>query len=306
MHISEINIYPIKSLKGIGLRSAVVNRRGLECDRRWVLVDANGTFLTQRDLPRMATIAVGIENGELRIENNGAGSLRVRPLVDGPRVSTAVWERAGEAIAYDVETNEWFSDVLGMEVELRYMPEDAGRPVRPVNSCESDRTGFADAYPLLLGNEASLADLNARIASQNGSGPADEGVRDPRADGGVRVPTAVCVPMNRFRPNLVVTGAEAWAEDGWSRIRVGDAVLRVVKPSDRCVVTTIDQAKGESGGKEPLKTLATFRMSKNIFPEKYEAFGLPANSVLFGENVIPETPGATVNLGDAVEVLETR
>ena len=280
MHVSEINIYPIKSLKGIALRSAVVERRGFEFDRRWVIVDPAGKFLTQRELPKMATIKVSVWGDCLDVSSNGSGTLRIEPLFEGPRVATAVWERAGDAIRYDVDTNEWFSDVLGTEVELRYMPDDAGRPVRPVFSLDDDKVGFADAYPVLLANAASMADLNSRM------------------------PTPL--PMNRFRPNLVVGGADAWAEDGWSRIKVGDAVFRVVKPSDRCVVTTIDQAKGESGGKEPLKTLATFRMSKDVFPDRFEAFGLPPNSVLFAENLIPDTPGVQVNVGDAVEVLETR
>ncbi len=290
MHVSELNIYPIKSMKGISLRSAVVERRGLEFDRRWVLVDADGNFLTQRELPKMATVKVSLWGDSLDVSANGSGTLRIEPLFDGPRLATAVWDRVGDAIPYDVETNEWFSDVLGTEVELRYMADDAGRPVKAVNSEASDKTGFADAYPLLLANEASMADLNARIAE----GRAGE------------TPALPALPLNRFRPNLVVSGAEAWAEDGWSRIRVGEAVFRVVKPSDRCVVTTIDQAKGESGGKEPLKTLATFRMAKNVFPDQFDAFGLPANSVLFGENTIPDTPGATVRVGDEVEVLETR
>jgi uncharacterized protein YcbX len=304
MHISEINIYPIKSLKGIALQSAVVNKRGLECDRRWVLVDSQGTFLTQRELAKMATIAVAIENGELRVESNGAGPLKVAPLVDGPRVATKVWDRAGEAIAYDAKTNEWFSDVLGTKVQLRYMPDDAGRPVKVVNSEASDRTGFADAYPLLLGNEASMADLNQRIAAGASSElpPRPRNADTPPKQGGELFSP---LPINRFRPNIVVSGADAWAEDAWAKIRVGEAVFRVVKPSDRCVVTTTDQETGERG-KEPLKTLATFRMSKNVFPDMYEAFGLPANSVLFGENMIPDTPGATIRVGDSIEVLATR
>jgi uncharacterized protein len=300
MHLSEINIYPIKSLKGIGLQSATIEARGLEFDRRWVLVDAAGNFLTQRELPKMATIRVSVLGDALDVSANGSGKLRIEPLFQGPRVSTCVWDRAGDALAYDVETNEWFSGVLGTEVELRYMPDDAGRPVKPIFSDESDKTGFADAYPLLLANETSLGELNERISSHKNPGLADDGVRDPRADGGVRV------PMNRFRPNIVISGADAWAEDNWGKIQVGEAVFRVVKPSDRCVVTTIDQAKGASGGKEPLRTLATFRMSKNLFPDTFEAFGLPPNSVLFGENLIPDTPGARINVGDAVEVLETR
>jgi len=211
---------------------------------------------------------------------NVAGTLPIEPLSDGPRVATQVWSRSGDAIPYDSRTNAWFSDVLGMEVELRYMPEDASRDVKYVSSEATDRLGFADAYPLLLTNEASMADLNSRME--------------------------VKLPMNRFRPNIVVSGAEAWAEDRWARIRVGDAVFRVAKPSDRCVMTTVDQALGVNTGKDPLKTLATFRIAKDVFPDRYEAWQLPPNSVLFGENLIPDTPGVTLRVGDVVEVLEYR
>lgn len=280
MNISEINIYPIKALKGIGLMSAVVERRGFEFDRRWVMVDKEGKFLTQRELPQMATIRVVVQGDSLEVTANGSGTLRVEPLFEGPRVTTQVWASTGEAIAYDLETNEWFSDVLGTEVQLRYMPDDAGRPVNPLFDAGSDKVSFADAYPLLLANEASMADLNSRMET--------------------------ALPINRFRPNLVVSGAEPWAEDGWSRIKVGEAIFRVVKPSDRCVVTTIDQARGESGGKEPLKTLATFRMSKDVFPDTFEAFGLAPNSVLFAENLIPVTTGVRITVGDTVEVIEKR
>lgn len=288
MHVSEINIYPIKSLKGISLRSSVVEKRGLEFDRRWVIVDADGKFLTQRELPRMARIHVARTGYGLEVWAEDVPAIRIEQLLDGERVRTEIWDKAGDSIAYDVETNEWFSDVLGQQVELRYMPEDAWRPVNPRFDAGGDGTGFADAYPALLANEASMADLNRRIG-HNG-------------DGDVAAP----LPMRRFRPNIVVSGADAWAEDGWKKIRVGEAVFRVVKPSDRCILTTVDPEKGEFAGKEPLKTLATFRMSKDVFPDTFPAFGLQPNHVLFGENMIPDTPGATIRVGDAVEVLESR
>lgn len=280
MHISELNIYPIKSLSGIGLQTATVEKRGLEFDRRWVIVDADGIFLTQRELPRMALVSVEATGDGLQVTSNGAGPIKIEPLNDGPRIVTEIWGRPGGSIAYGAETNEWFSDVLGQQVELRYMPEDAGRPVNPIFDAGGDINSFADGSPALLANEASMADLNSRMETP--------------------------LPIKRFRPNIVVSGAEPWAEDQWKKVRIGEAIFRVVKPSDRCVLTTVDPEKGEFAGKEPLKTLATFRMSKDVHPNTYAAFTLPPNSVLFGENTVPDTPGATIHVGDEIEVLEYR
>lgn len=286
MYISEINIYPIKSLKGINLQSAVIEKRGLELDRRWVLVDANGKFLTQRDLPRMATIRVAVKGDGLEVWAADAPKIRIDPIFKGPRVTTLVWNSTSDAIAYDVNTNQWFSDVLGTEVELRYMPDDAGRPVNALFDRGGDKVSFADGYPLMLLGEASLADLNDRILSHNGH----TGVTAP-------------LPMNRFRPNLVVAGSEPFAEDKWERIRIGDTVFRSTKPSERCVITTVDQSLGEFDGKEPLRTLAAYRRAREIIPDRLASYGMDGTEVLFGQNLIPETPGSIVKIGDRVEVL---
>jgi uncharacterized protein YcbX len=312
MHLSEINIYPVKSLKGISLQSSVVEPKGLEFDRRWIVVDAGGKFLTQRELPRMATIEVRVTCDGLEARGATGESINVQTPSAGDRVTTEVWGRPGVALRCDSETNEWFSDVLGAEVELRYMPGDAGRPVRPPFDRNGHVTGFADGYPLLLIGEASLADLNERIGrsadalvrmdgASPSRGPLNEGqAAEDLADRCVGSP----LPMNRFRPNLVVAAAEPFAEDDWSRIRVGEAVFRSTKPCDRCVMTTVDQAKGEFAGKEPLKTLATYRKAVQVIPDRYESYFLPPNSVLFGQNLIPETSGVTIRVGDDVEVIE--
>jgi uncharacterized protein YcbX len=154
-----------------------------------------------------------------------------------------------------------------------------------------DIVSFADGYPLLLIGEGSLANVNERL---------HDIYRDEEY--GQKLP----LPMNRFRPNLVVQGSDPFEEDNWSRIRVGEAIFRVVKPCARCVMTTVDQARGEFDGKEPLKTISTFRMAKDVFPNSYESLGQTANAVLFGENLIPENPGTTIRIGDEIEVLETR
>ena len=171
------------------------------------------------------------------------------------------------------------------------MTESSERHVSEQFDRGDDIVSFADGYPLMMLGEGSLAEVNERLHDRY------------RGDEyGEKLP----LPMNRFRPNLVVRGSDPFAEDRWAKIRVGEAIFRVVKPCGRCVMTTVDQARGEFDGKEPLKTMATFRMAKDVFPNTFEELGQTANAVLFGENLIPENPGATIRVGDEVEVLEQR
>lgn len=290
MQISEINIYPIKSLKGISLESSPVEKRGLRFDRRWMLTDRDGLFFTQREVPKMAAIGVEVTGDGLRVTSGNEGEMAIPLEPDrGSRQNVTVWQSEVAAEVYVGEVSEWFSDVLGRSCQLVLMPEKSHRHVSEKFDRGDDIVSFADGYPLLLIGEGSLAEVNERI---------EESYRD--ADKDVRV------PMNRFRPNLVVEGSDPFEEDNWSKIRVGEALFWVVKPCARCVMTTVDQARGEFDGKEPLKTIASFRMAKDAFPGKYEDLGQTANAVLFGENLIPENPGTAVNVGDEVEVLETR
>lgn len=268
MHLSEINIYPIKSLKGIPLQVAVVEDRGLKYDRRWMLVDDDGRFLTQREHPAMARIGVRIEGDEL-IASFGGEELRLPMESDtGKRVRVKVWSSTLKAEEYPAETGEWFSDALGMQCRMVRMPEGERRLVNPFYAVRKfkDVVSFADGYPFLLIGQASLDDLNSRLEAP--------------------------VPMNRFRPSLVVAGAEPFAEDNWKKIRIGPTVFHLVKPCGRCVVTTIDQQQGEKTGPEPLKTLSGYRKK--------------GDKVLFGQNMIAEKAGGTLRLGDEVEVLESR
>lgn len=276
MRVSEINIYPVKSLKGITVIEAEVEPRGLRSDRRWLIIDKDGNFLTQRGLPKMATIGVAVSGNGLDVRADGFVPLRVDPI-EGERVTALVWNSTSEAVAYDIETNEWFSDVLGKEVALLYMPDNAGRPVNPRFDRGGEMVSFADGYPLMLLGEASLAELNSRLERP--------------------------LPMNRFRPNLVVSGSEAFAEDDWKTIRIGEAVFRSTKPCERCTITTVDQSRGEFDGKEPLRTLATFRSARDVMPERIDALGLGPNAVIFGQNLVAESAGATIRVGDTVEVV---
>lgn len=279
MNLAEINIYPIKSLKGISMDSATVEERGLRYDRRWMLTDAEGMFFTQREFPRMALIEVGIGADALTITADGFGQLEIPllPETDDMRPVT-IWQDVCWAEVFPAVINEWFSDVLETDCQLVYMPDDSRRDVNERFNGGGDVVSFADGYPLLVIGESSLADLNLRLDEQ--------------------------FPMNRFRPNLVVSGADAFAEDNWVRIRVGDAVFRSTKPCARCVITTVDQSRGVIAGKEPLKTLASYRLAKMVMPARLADLGLSDTAVLFGQNLIPENVDGVIRIGDRVEVID--
>ncbi len=266
MHLSELNIYPIKSLKGISLESAIVEDRGLRFDRRWMIVDENRQFITQREVPRMATVEIEVRlDGLIASIEEGRIEIPTVPAT-GDTATVKIWNSSVKGEFYADEINEWFSDQLGVRCRLALMPETTKRIVSPDYAVRrfQDTVSFADGYPFMLIGEASLADLNTRLAEP--------------------------VPMNRFRPNFVVAGSRAFDEDTWKRIRIGSTEFHVVKPCARCVITTVDQATGEKTGKEPLKTLSEYR-NRN-------------GNVLFGQNLIADIPGGTINVGDTVEVIE--
>ena len=264
--LSSIYVYPLKSAAGHAPEAAHVQRRGLAGDRRWMLVDGDGTFLSQRSHPRLALIEVESTPEGLRLSAPDRPPLDVpRPDASAARRTVTVWGDAVDAAVVADDAHAWCSAHLGVDVQLVYMPDASRRAVDAEYAVQdNDVVSFADGYPLLLTSAASLADLNDRLDA-------------PR-------------PMNRFRPNLVVERATAWAEDTWRRLRIGDVTFRAVKPCGRCSVTTVDQQTA-TRGKEPLKTLATFRRDPDT------------GKVYFGWNLIPETTGR-VCVGDTVEVLE--
>jgi uncharacterized protein len=211
MEVTELNIYPVKSVKGIGVQAAVVEDEGFQYDRRWMVVDEKGNFFTQREYPLLATITVGVINGSLAFSIPGRQAVEVSQSADGVVRTVKVWRSSVKASWYDGEINEALSEYLGVKCSLTTMGPEAKRIVNPIYAVRKfrDTVSFADGYPFLVANEASLADLNSRLTDQ--------------------------VPMNRFRPNIVVTGADAWAEDGWKKLRIGETLFHVVKPSARCV-----------------------------------------------------------------------
>jgi len=278
MHISEINIYPIKSLGGISVKTATVEQRGLRYDRRWMLVDAAGRSMTQREFPRMATIDVSVKADGLLVTADGITALKVPFDPSASReMDVTIWDSVCGGQVFPDGVNAWFSQVLGVDCLLVYMPEGSRRSVSERFDKGGDIVSFADGYPLLVIGEASLADLNSRLGQP--------------------------LAMNRFRPNIVVAGSEAFDEDGWEKIRVGDAVFRVTKPCARCVMTTIDQSAGVAEGPEPLRTLASYRMAKMVIPDRLAAYGMSETAVLFGQNLIAETWDIPIAVGDEVEVV---
>jgi uncharacterized protein YcbX len=262
--VSALFVYPVKSCRGFAVESAAVERRGLRHDRRWMIVDAGGQFITQRTEPSLARIAVALVHDALVLSAPHAPPLRVplAPDTEGPRRRVRVWRDDVDAVDCGSEAAAWIGAWLGVSASLVFMPDDATRRANPRHALAGDLVSFADGFPLLLASESSLDDLNARL-----EGP---------------------VPMGRFRPNVVVRGCAPWAEDAWTRVRLGAVPVRVLKPCDRCVVTTTDQQTGERGA-EPLRTLATFRARDN--------------KVYFAQNAVPDAPGR-IAVGDRVMVLE--
>jgi uncharacterized protein YcbX len=264
--LSAIHIYPVKALGGISLSQSAMTARGLQNDRRFLVVDAEYQFLTQREYPKMATVWVEVENDEIIFSAPDVESISIPgvPKEQQTRI-VRVWSSESAAHGVSAHADKWLSDYLGAEVHLLYMPDSAQRPVNTDFAKNGEIVSFADGYPFLIASEASLADLNSKIVANGGQ----------------------ALPMNRFRPNLVVTGCEAFAEDRVGEIAIGEAVFRAVKPCVRCQVTTTDQAEGVVRGPEPLQTLATYRDSPN--------------GVMFGMNLIPVKLG-TVRVGDVVRL----
>jgi MOSC domain-containing protein len=259
LRLTALNIYPIKSTKGIALAESEVDGFGLRYDRRWMVVDGSGQFLSQRSHSRLALVVPSIQGDKLRVDGPGMPTLEL-PLHPSFAVTTtvAVWDDVCSASWVGESAAAWFSEFLEYACSLVYMAEDTLRPADPLFAPAGSRVSFADGFPFLLISEESLADLNRRLAEP--------------------------LPMNRFRPNLVVAGCEPYDEDRWTRIQIGGVRFRVVKPCGRCVVTTTDQMTGERG-KEPLRTLTTYR--------KQDV------EVMFGQNVVHEEKGR-VRVGDAV------
>ena len=263
VRIEALYVHPVKSCAGIRLPSAQLDARGIRWDRRWMVVDADGRFITQREEPRLALAKTCLGRDGLRLESPGIGSVDVpyKPAAGSERVTVRVWDDDCEAVRIGGAAREWLSALLGIEASLVFMPDETVRPVDSAYASAGSRVGFADAFPLLIVGRASFDDLAARVAEP--------------------------LVIERFRPNLVVEGSAPYAEDGWQRIRAGEIEIDLVKPCSRCAITTVDPATGATGH-EPLRTLATYRKV--------------GSKVMFGMNAIHAAPGALAE-GDPIEVV---
>ena len=265
--VTALYVYPVKSMGGFPVDSFRMTDRGPEYDRRFMLVDAGGRFVSQRERPSMALFRTSMSDGMLHISHSsdpaGKVSVPLRPEA-GEEIEVQVWDDECRAWRVSEEADRWISGILGLEVSLVYMPDVSRRSVDPDYAIEGDITSFSDGYPVLIIGESSLDDLNARLS--------------------------VPVGMDRFRPNIVFRGGEPHCEDGFRHLRIGDLEFFGVKPCARCVVTTIDQSTAVAG-REPLATLSTYRSR--------------GNKVHFGMNLLHKGAGE-VRVGDEVRLLEMR
>ena len=263
MRLSDLYLYPIKSSAPLETQTAVVEPRGLRHDRRWMVVDAENRFLTGRELPRLTLVRAQPVPTGLSLNAPGMPSLSVPfPQIEAT-VSVNVWKNEVAAKPAGAAAEVWLSEFLQQPARLVHMDAGVSRAMTDPHSQAGDEVSFADAFPLLLISRAALDGLNARLVRP--------------------------VSMLQFRPNLVVDGVAAHAEDGWKRIRIGEVEFDVAKACTRCVFTTVDPMRGERDPDgEPLRTLIGYRRT--------------ADGVTFGQNLIPRSAGS-VRVGDAVEVL---
>ncbi len=265
MRLQEITIYPIKSFAGIDLTESEVTERGLLYDRNWMLINSKGKFISQREFPILSLLITQIENGSLNISHrlNKAFQLQLG-LAESLQATSQVdvWDDTMLAEHVSEEASAKLSEILQQEVSLVKIGKSTSR-LADTRFVDTDtQVSFADGYPFLIISQASLDDLNSRLEAP--------------------------VEMNRFRPNMVISGSTSFEEDTWKEIQIGECRFQIVKPCARCEVTTINQQTAERG-KEPLRTLSKYRRE--------------GNKVLFGQNMIALKAGK-ISVGDKVKILK--
>ncbi len=265
LSLVEISIYPVKSLGGISLQNSEVTDRGLKHDRRWLIINEEEKFITQRTHPQLALIKTKISGNKLIL---GHKTKDISPLVipihheSVEVVLVSIWHDLVEARIVGKYADEWLNDALGIKCRLVYMHDETQRWVDRAYAADNEIVSFADAYPFMMIGQSSLEDLNSRLKEK--------------------------LPMSRFRPNFVFKGGDPFDEDKWKKIKIGDVVFTLVKPCSRCVLTTVNQDTAEKN-EEPLKTLSTYRSVNN--------------KIYFGQNLLHEENG-TLKVGNEIEILE--
>lgn len=262
VQISALYVYPIKGCRGVALQTAEVQPIGLKDDRRYMVIDAHGRFLSQREVPQMAQISVQVAKNGWILSHAQHGEIAFNPITSGMTRNAVIWKNTAVVVDQGNAVAIWLTHVLSQPCRLVGLAAGYTRFVNAQYATSvNDAVSFADGFASLLTTDASLADLNQRLATPIG--------------------------MERFRPNIVVSGSTAWAEDAWRGVQVGGIRMTAVKPCARCVVTTTDQLSG-TRHQEPLVTLATFR--------KQEL------GVIFGQNMVHHQSG-TIAVGDRVTLL---
>lgn len=262
-HISDIIIYPVKSLGGIHLNESIAEAEGLQYDRRWMLVDEDGNFMTQRQIPQLCLFKLKqLEDGfQITHAITSSGFFLPFETTDPQnKITVHVWNDIVTASLVSKEADTWFSDHLKMNCRLVKLIPETNRKVDTTYAFNSETTSFSDAFPMMIIGQESLNDLNSKLA--------------------------LPLPMNRFRPNIVFNGGEPFAEDSWNTISIGNSTLRIAKPCARCVVPTIDQQTAKAG-EEPTRTLSTYRAKDN--------------KILFGQNVLVVEKGL-IRIGDEIKL----
>jgi len=262
--LSDIFIYPVKSLAGIKVSKWIVNEKGLLHDRKWMLIDSHRQFLSQRRLPKMALIKTEIKKDTLVLSTATSGSISL-PLnpENGDDINTIIWKDQCLAKTTSPKADQWLSDFLEMDCKLVYQPNNIIRPVDPDYATDTDKVNFSDGFPFLIVSDASLTALNQEME--------------------------IPLPMQRFRPNLVISNCESYAEDNWREIQINSINFRLPKACSRCSVPTIDTETAKTN-KEPLTTLSRLRRWNN--------------KVFFGQNALHDNSGE-LSVGTPVEIIKT-
>jgi uncharacterized protein YcbX len=258
LRVSAINIYPVKSLGGISVQSGYILKKGFQHDRRWMLIDDDNIFLTQRIHSKMALFRMSFANDGFHVSFDGQ-QLEIPPTIEGEPVRAKIWDDEVTVQEVSAKHSEWFSKNLGIRCRLVAFPEENERHVDERYRIGDDHVSLADAYPLLIIGQSSLDDLNDRMKTP--------------------------VPMNRFRPNVVFTGGEPFEEDTWSRFTIGNLSFAGVKPSKRCVLITVDQETAMKGP-EPLATLSTFRKRDNGVYFGQNVIPIKTGEISIGDEII--------------------
>ncbi len=264
MQVSQLFIYPVKSLGGIAKQNVEITNTGFKYDRRWMLVDENNLFLTQRNHPKMALLQTAeTEKGITVLHKHNLQEEIIIPFENGylKKLTVTVWDDVCNAVEVNNNLNEWFSDTLHINCKLVYMPDDTKRLVDKRYAANNEVTSFSDGYPILMIGQTAVDNLNEKLTD--------------------------ALPMNSFRPNIVFTGGYAHIEDEMAAFTIDEINFLGIKPCSRCVMTTINQQTGKKE-KEPLKTLATYRMKNN--------------KIYFGQNILQQQTGM-INVGSEIQIL---